>query len=144
MIVFFLLFIYVFILVFERSWKYNLKIYKINYFVWGLYRLHWRRSQRPIKLHVEMRVSTPAHACALAPLPGSCQLYQNRNWAPVLRLLNRFCSCYTSCPRPTIRPLPRLCLYVSMRATVCAALLVWLLGDAAAHQFTEEETSSIR
>lgn len=31
-----------------------------------------------------------------------------------------------------------------MRASVYVTLFVWLLSDAAAHQFTEEEMASIR
>lgn len=31
-----------------------------------------------------------------------------------------------------------------MRAPVCAALLVWVLSDAAARQFSEEEMAAVR
>lgn len=34
--------------------------------------------------------------------------------------------------------------HASMRAPVYVTLFVWLLSDAAAHQFTEEEMASIR
>lgn len=35
-------------------------------------------------------------------------------------------------------------LSVYMRAPVCAALLVWVLSDAAARQFSEEEMAAVR
>lgn len=45
------------------------------------------------------------------------------------------------CPSPPVSPV-RLSVY--MRAPVCAALLVWVLTDAAARQFSEEEMAAVR
>lgn len=81
------------------------------------------------------RPSTPhtvESACADRPLPDSCagvllQGYSNLH----LRLLR------VSLQHFSARVLP-------MRAPVYVALLVGLLGDAAARQFLEEDMSSIR
>uniref|UniRef100_A0A8D3CR09 alpha-1,2-Mannosidase n=1 Tax=Scophthalmus maximus TaxID=52904 RepID=A0A8D3CR09_SCOMX len=45
---------------------------------------------------------------------------------------------------PDLCGFPRVSPGVSMRAPGCVALVVWLLNDAAARQFTEEEMSGIR
>lgn len=83
-------------------------------------------------------VSAPKSACARRSLPAQ---RHNRADLPVqpafsLRLYVLF---HFLCPCPNVSV-----LRPPMRAPVYVTLFVWLLNDAAAHQFTEEEMAVIR